>query len=115
MMGQSAEESRRRLRIAEHRGPFAEGEVRGDDDRSALVEPADQVEQELTTGLCERQIAKFIEDDEVEACVVTVGGSGNGGSTTIAANSTASCGAGRISLRCRAIVRQVERLLARNP
>ncbi|MDI7865300.1 hypothetical protein MRS76_25745 [Rhizobiaceae bacterium n13] len=38
-----------------------------------------------------------------------------GGSTVTAANSTASSGAGRISLPCRAIVRQVERLLARNP
>jgi hypothetical protein len=28
------------------------------------------VEQELTTGLSERQIAKLIEDDEVEACEV---------------------------------------------
>src|SRR5690606_27026361 len=30
----------------------------------------DQVEQELTAGLRERQIAEFIEDDEVEACKV---------------------------------------------
>ena len=70
MVCQSVEECRRHLRIAEHRRPFAEGKVRGDDDRGALVEPADQVEQERTTGLRERQIAEFIEDDEVEASEV---------------------------------------------
>lgn len=35
--------------------------------------------------------------------------------TITAANSTASSGAGRINLPCRAIVRQAERLFARNP
>nr|ALU64433.1 putative IS66 family transposase, OrfB [Rhizobium leguminosarum bv. viciae] len=37
-----------------------------------------------------------------------IGGSETGGSTITAANSTASTGAGRTSLPCRAIVRQVE-------
>jgi hypothetical protein len=55
------------LGVAKHAGPFAEGEVRGDDDRGSLVEPADEVEQELATGLGERQIAEFIKDDEVHA------------------------------------------------
>lgn len=41
-----------------------------DDDRGTLVEPADEVEQELTSGLRERQIAKFAEDDKVEACEI---------------------------------------------
>jgi len=43
-------------------GPFAEGEVGGDDDRGALVESADQVEQKLAAGLRERQIAKLVEE-----------------------------------------------------
>ena len=47
--------------------PFTEGEIRGDDDRGALVEPADEVEQELAAGLGEGQIAEFVEDDEVHA------------------------------------------------
>jgi hypothetical protein len=34
---------------------FGENEIGGDDDRGLLVEPADQVEQELATGLGERQ------------------------------------------------------------
>ena len=67
MVCQSVEERGRHLRIAEHRRPFAESEVRGHNDRGALVEPADQVEQELTSGPREGQIAEFIEDDEVEA------------------------------------------------
>src|SRR5207245_114387 len=47
--------------------PFTEGEVRGDDNRGALVEPADEVKQELPAGLREGQIAEFVEDDEVHA------------------------------------------------
>jgi hypothetical protein len=31
--------------------PFAEGQIGGDEDGSALVELADEVEQELTAGL----------------------------------------------------------------
>lgn len=69
-MGQAVEECRRHLGITKHRRPFAEGKVRRDDDRGALVEPADQMEQELAPGLRERQIAEFVEDDEVEACKV---------------------------------------------
>jgi len=44
VMGQVVEECRRYLGITKHRRPFAEGKVRGDDDRGALVEPADQME-----------------------------------------------------------------------
>ena len=45
--------------------PFTEGEIGGDDDGRALVEPADEMEQKLATGLSERQVAEFVEDDEV--------------------------------------------------
>ena len=48
-------------------GHSACGEVGGDDHRGPLVEPADQVEEELATGLGEGQIAQFVEDHEVEA------------------------------------------------
>jgi hypothetical protein len=40
--------------------PFTEGEIRGDDYRGTLVEPADEVEQELAAGLGEGQIAEFV-------------------------------------------------------
>ena len=45
--------------------PFAEGEIGGDDDRGAFVKATDQVEQQLAAGLGEREIAEFIEDDDV--------------------------------------------------
>ena len=67
VVGQSIEQRGRHLGIAEHTRPFTEGEIGGDDDGSALVEPADQVEQQLSAGLREGQIAEFIENDEVDA------------------------------------------------
>jgi hypothetical protein len=44
MVGQAIEQRGGHLGVAEHAGPFTEGEVRGDDDRGPLVEPADEVE-----------------------------------------------------------------------
>ena len=56
MVREAIEERGRHLGIAEDGGPFAEGEIGGDDDRGALVEAADEVEQELPAGLREGQI-----------------------------------------------------------
>src|SRR5271166_2257739 len=67
MMGEAIEQRGRHLWITEHARPFAEGEIGGDDDRSSLVEPADEMEQQLPAGLSEGQIAEFVEGDEVEA------------------------------------------------
>ena len=67
VVGQAIEQRGRHFRVAEHAWPFAEGKVGRHDDGRALVEPADQVEQELAAGLGEGQIAEFVEDDEVEA------------------------------------------------
>ena len=67
MMGQAVEQRGGHLGVAEHARPFAEGEIGGDDDGSALVEPADQVEEQLAAGLSEGQIAEFVEHDEVHA------------------------------------------------
>ena len=66
MVGEAIEQCGRHLGIAEDAGPFAERQVGGDDDRGALVEPADQMEEQLPASLGEGQIAEFIEDDEVE-------------------------------------------------
>jgi hypothetical protein len=52
--------------VAKDAGPFTEGEICCDDDRRAFVETADQVEQELATGLRKRKIAELVENDEVE-------------------------------------------------
>jgi hypothetical protein len=53
--------------IAEDAGPLTECEVGGDNDRGALVEPADEVEQELATRLSEGQITELVEHDEVQS------------------------------------------------
>ena len=55
------------FRIAEDARPFAEGEVGRDDDRGALIETADEMEQQLPARLGEGEITEFVEDDEVEA------------------------------------------------
>jgi len=54
MVGQAIQQSCGHLGVAEDGWPFAEVEVGGDDHRGLLVEMADQVEQQLTTGLGER-------------------------------------------------------------
>ena len=66
-MSEAIEERGGHLGVSEDAWPFTEGEIGGDDYGGALVEAADEVEQELATGLGERQIAEFIEDDEVHA------------------------------------------------
>lgn len=54
VMGQPVEQRGGHLGVAEHTGPFAEGEIGGDGDGSALVEPADEMEQKLAAGLAQR-------------------------------------------------------------
>jgi len=65
MASQAVEQRGRHLCIAEHAGPLAEREIGGDDDGGALVEPADEVEQQLAAGFSEREVAEFVEDNEV--------------------------------------------------
>ena len=67
MVGEPIEERGGHLGVTEDGWPFAERQVRRDDDRGALVELADQVEEELSAGLSEGQIAEFVQDQEVEA------------------------------------------------
>jgi hypothetical protein len=47
--------------VREDARPFAKGEIGSDNDRGALVEPADKMEQELAAGLGEGQVAKLVE------------------------------------------------------
>ena len=67
MMGETVEQCGRHLRIAEDAWPFTECKIGRDDDRGSLVEAADHVEQQLSSGLGEGQITELVEDDEVEA------------------------------------------------
>ena len=50
VVSEAIEQRGRHLGVGEDAWPFAEGEIGGDDDRGALVEPADQVEEELPAG-----------------------------------------------------------------
>src|SRR5215469_13655766 len=67
VVGQAIEQRGGHLGITEHPRPFAEGEIGGDDDGGALVEPADQMEEQLAAGLREGQVAEFVEHDEIHA------------------------------------------------
>src|SRR5271157_1542218 len=67
VMGEAIEQRRGHLWVSEHARPFTEGEIGGEKDRGALVEPADEVEEKLAAGLGERQVAELVEDDEVHA------------------------------------------------
>jgi hypothetical protein len=52
-------------RIAEHGCLFAEAEIGRDNDAGALIELAQQMEEQGPAGGAERQIAKLVEDDEI--------------------------------------------------
>jgi len=54
------------LSISEDLGPFGEAEVGCYDDAGPLVEFAEQMEQQRTAGRAERQVAKFVEDNQVD-------------------------------------------------
>src|ERR1700693_4899193 len=64
-VSETIEESRCHLRVAEHGGPLAEAEISRDDDAGALVELAQQMEEQGPAGGAERQVAKLVEDDEI--------------------------------------------------
>jgi len=70
MMGEPIKQRGGHLGVTEDAGPFAEGEVSGDNDRGAFVKLADEVEQELATGLSEGEIAQLVQDNEVETVQV---------------------------------------------
>lgn len=67
-MGEAVEQGRCHFGIAEDRGPFAEAQVCRDDDAGSLVELAEQMEQQRPARCTERQVAKLVEDDEVQLC-----------------------------------------------
>jgi hypothetical protein len=64
-MGQAIEDRARQALGSEHVGPFVEGQVRGDDDRAALVSLGDDLEEQLGAGLAEWYEAQFVDDEEV--------------------------------------------------
>src|SRR5947209_8916616 len=67
MMGEAVEERGCHLGVAKHTGPITKGQVGGDDDGSALIQPADQMEEQLAAGLSERQVAELVENNQIHA------------------------------------------------
>jgi hypothetical protein len=48
--------------VAEHRGPLTKPQVCGGDDAGALMEFAEQMEEQGAAGRAKRQAAEFIQD-----------------------------------------------------
>mgnify|MGYP003348198422 CR=1 FL=1 len=69
-MSETVEERGRHFGVDENAWPFAEGEIGGDDHRGPLVEPADEMEKQLSAGLSEREIAKLVENDKIHPCEI---------------------------------------------
>src|SRR5882672_1871782 len=67
VMGQAIEHGGGHLGVTEHLRPIGEGEVCGDQQGCVFVELADQMEQQLSAGLAEREIAELVDDDEIVA------------------------------------------------
>lgn len=55
------------FRISDHAGPCAEAEVCRDRHAGALIEPAERVEEQGSAGRAELQIAKLIQDHEIDS------------------------------------------------
>ena len=64
-MGQPVEQCGRHLGIAEHARPFTEAEIGGDDNAGALMELAQEMEEQRAAGCTERQVAQLVQNDEI--------------------------------------------------
>jgi hypothetical protein len=53
--------------VAEYLRPISKSQIGGDQQRRVFVQLADQVEQQLAAWLAERQVAQFIDGDEIIA------------------------------------------------
>ena len=62
MVGEAIEQRAGQSFGAEHAGPLVKRQVAGDDDRATFVALAEDLEQQLGSGLRERHIAQFIDD-----------------------------------------------------
>jgi len=65
VVGQTVQQRAGHLGVHKDTRPFTKGEIGRHDDGGALIELADQIKQQLTTGLGEGEIAEFVEHDEV--------------------------------------------------
>ena len=67
LMGEAIEQCGCHFGVGKHAGPFCDSQMGGDDDRGTLVKTTDEVKQELTAGFGKGQIAKLVEDDQINA------------------------------------------------
>ena len=65
-MGYAIQKRGCHLGVTEDRDPFAELQVRRDDDTGLFIELADQMEQQRTAGFGERDVAQLVDDDAVQ-------------------------------------------------
>ena len=66
MMGDAVEQRAGEALAGEHRRPFLEWQVGGDDSGAVLVVPAEDVEQQLASGLRQGHVAEFVDDQEID-------------------------------------------------
>src|ERR1700733_6246578 len=64
-VGETIEQRGRHLRVAEHGCPLAEAEIGRDDDAGALIELAQQMEEQGPARGAERQVSELVENDEI--------------------------------------------------
>ena len=65
VMGQSVEQRPGQALGTERLGPFVEGKIRGDQNRGALVALRDELEQQLRSGLRQRDEAQLVNDQQL--------------------------------------------------
>ena len=66
MVGDAVEQGAGEALAGEDGGPFLEGQVRGDDCGAAFVAPAEDVEQQLASGLRQGHVSEFVDDQEAD-------------------------------------------------
>lgn len=65
VVGEPVEQRGGHLCVAEDARPFTEAEVGGDDDAGALVQPAQQMEEQRPSRGAEWQVSQLVENDEI--------------------------------------------------
>ena len=66
MVGDAVEQRAGEALAGEDRGPFLERQVRGHDGGAVLVAPAEDVEQQLASGLRQGHVAELVDDQEID-------------------------------------------------
>src|SRR6266702_1810862 len=70
-VGEAVDDGLGEAGVVEDLGPFTEGQVGGDDQAAAFVAFGEDLEDELGGAVGQREVAEFVEDDELGACVAT--------------------------------------------